>query len=106
EKRRRDNMNERIEELASLMPESFLYELGENGDYSDPLQHPMSQPANTSATSPTTAILIKPDFKPNKGTVLAKCVEYIQRVHSVIDEQNAQELQLRQLVNDLEERCG
>ncbi|CAN6625341.1 hypothetical protein TRVA0_010S01442 [Trichomonascus vanleenenianus] len=87
ERRRRDNINEKIKELADLVPEPFL--LGQpdaNGNYS--------------------TVGIAKDEKPNKGTILSKSVDYIKHLQHVIDEQNRRELELQELVQSLQQAAG
>lgn len=88
ERRRRDNLNERIQELATLVPESLLNKL-------DPVGSPGSH-QNT----------LTKDGKPNKGTILTRSVEYIRHLQQVIDEQNQQELNLRETIHTLQRQLG
>lgn len=88
ERRRRDNLNERIQELATLVPDSLLYQV-------DNLQSPSSH--QTTFTK---------DGKPNKGTILAKSVEYIRHLQGVIDDQNRREMELQDMIQALERQLG
>ena len=74
ERRRRDNINEQIQELAALVPNSLL---GLNASIQSP---------RTDNGVPTTA-----PQKPNKGMVLRKSVEYIQMLKSLLEEKTERE---------------
>lgn len=69
ERKRRDNMNEKIQELLTLIPDDFF---NDNRDKS-------------SGTK---------DGKPNKGQILTKGLEYIQDLQNKIDENNRKEVEL------------
>lgn len=101
ERRRRDNINDRITELASLLPEVLLEQANNGNDDvpgspGTPLQAILSPAPGSSlplpslGTSPSTPTLLAGAHmaqgvgaaavaasKPNKGIVLAKSVEYI-----------------------------
>lgn len=72
ERRRRDNINEQIQELAIL-----VQELGSS-------QSPRPDPGMINGL-PT---------KPNKGVVLRKSVEYIRTLRAMVDEKNERERQM------------
>lgn len=69
ERKRRDNMNEKIQELLTLIPQEFF------DDHKD----------KSSGTK---------DGKPNKGQILTKGLEYIQDLQNKIDENNRKEVEL------------
>ncbi|CEP24499.1 RTG1 [Cyberlindnera jadinii] len=69
DRKRRDNMNEKIQELLALIPDHY---------FSDPKD-------KSSGTK---------DGKPNKGQILTKGVEYIQDLQNKIDENNRKEVGL------------
>lgn len=75
ERRRRDNINEKIQELASLMPD-----LGGS---------PIPE-------SPTTK-----DSKPNKGIVLRKSVDYIRHLQQLLTDHLRREAELEDMVRML-----
>ncbi|ANB12778.1 Rtg1p [Sugiyamaella lignohabitans] len=83
ERRRRDNINEKIKELSELIPEKFLMA----GMDQQLLQKGM-------------------DDRPNKGTILARSVDYIRQLQAIIDDQNRAELDLQDLVNSLQRNLG
>lgn len=69
DRKRRDNMNDKIQELLVLLPEEYFSEAKDK----------------SSGTK---------DGKPNKGQILTKGVEYIQDVQNKIDENNRKEVEL------------
>lgn len=83
ERRRRDNINEKIKELCDLLPEAFLY-----------------------ATNDPNAYNGSKDDKPNKGTILARSVDYIRKLQQIIDDQNRRELELQDMVQQLQRQNG
>lgn len=79
ERKRRDNINDRIQELLTLLPaELFLEPLGDGSGFDD---------AATRLTGTK-------DGKPNKGQILTKLVDYIQLMQSDIDKNNRREVEL------------
>lgn len=81
ERKRRDNINERIQELLTLIPPEYFLENVREGalGYEDAISK------NTGTK----------DGKPNKGQVLSKAVEYIQSLQNLIDENNRKEVELQ-----------
>lgn len=80
ERKRRDNINERIQELLTLIPAEYFQDNGQDGGgYDDGI-------AKNTGTK---------DGKPNKGQVLSKSVEYIQSLQNLIDENNRKEVELQ-----------
>lgn len=82
ERKRRDNINDKIQELLTLIPAGFFQsgkELKEvKGEDGEPI-------VRNSGTK---------DGKPNKGQILTSSVEYIQYLQDVIDKNNRQEIEL------------
>lgn len=83
ERRRRDNINDKIQELSILVPDSLLY--------------------SNDATGPN---MLTKEGKPNKSTILAKSVDYIRQLQTVIDEQNRKEIELQDIVQNLQRQLG
>lgn len=79
ERKRRDNINERIQELLTLIPVDYFQENGQETRYEEGM-------AKNTGTK---------DGKPNKGQVLSKSVEYIQSLQNLIDENNRKEVELQ-----------
>lgn len=88
ERKRRDNINEKIQELLQLIPASYFLELAKDG------------PVNSDdAVARSTGTK---DGKPNKGQILTRAVEYIQFLQNKIDEDNRKEVELFLKVKTLE----
>lgn len=95
ERRRRDNINDRIHELSTLIPEAFLNEPLAGS----PILGPMGSP-------PPSQVPGTKDGRPNKGTILIKSVDYIRKLQTVIDEQNQREIEMYDRLNILERQLG
>lgn len=78
ERKRRDNINEKIQELLSLIPSVYF-------------QEPAAREEEDGGTKSTGT----KDGKPNKGQILTKSVEYIQYLQNLIDENNRREVELQ-----------
>lgn len=81
ERKRRDNINERIQQLLTLIPSDFFQDSAKEGPgngYDDGI-------SKSTGTK---------DGKPNKGQILSKAVEYIQSLQALIDENNRREVEL------------
>ncbi|GMG44443.1 unnamed protein product [Ambrosiozyma monospora] len=77
DRKRRDNMNEKIQELLELIPKSFFEDSKDK----------------SSGTK---------DGKPNKGQILSKSVDYINWLQAQIDERNRKEVELSIKLRNLE----
>lgn len=77
ERKRRDNINEKIQELLALIPNGYFAECGSNEEEENGLKSTGTK-----------------DGKPNKGQILTKSVEYIQSLQNLIDENNRKEVEL------------
>ncbi|ORY78111.1 helix-loop-helix DNA-binding domain-domain-containing protein [Protomyces lactucae-debilis] len=75
ERRRRDNINESIQELSHIVPATML-------GTAAPQTH--SPPPQASPVGGNTV----PAAKPNKGVVLRKSIEYIGMLRSELDRRN------------------
>lgn len=78
ERKRRDNINERIQELGAIIPLQF-FDLSKE---------------KSSGTK---------DGKPNKGQILSKSIEYVEFLQDKIDENNKKEIELLIILKKLEE---
>ncbi|GMM38838.1 Rtg1 protein [Saccharomycopsis crataegensis] len=78
ERKRRDNINDKIQELGTIIPSKFFE-------------------SNKDKSSGTK------DGKPNKGQVLSKSIEYIEFLQDKIDENNKKEIELLIILKKLEE---
>lgn len=100
ERKRRDNINDKIQELLTLIPTEFFQNNNNNKDNkSKPSakllkeESPDDDPSKNSGTK---------DGKPNKGQILTKSVEYLQYLQSTIDENNRKEVELIMRLKTLE----
>jgi len=82
ERKRRDGINEKIQELLTLIPGSF-FQVGK-----EPKDGKGDDEQVTMKSSGTK------DGKPNKGQILTSSVEYIQHLQNVIDQNNRKETEL------------
>ncbi|KAL8280304.1 hypothetical protein RQP46_007221 [Phenoliferia psychrophenolica] len=94
ERRRRDNINDRITELASLLPECLLDQVNApegsgDADGDSPLSPGLPPPSLTNAMGAPTlsqqAAAATAAGKPNKGIILAKSVEYIRYLQQLVE---------------------
>ncbi|KAI8459714.1 helix-loop-helix DNA-binding domain-containing protein [Phakopsora pachyrhizi] len=96
ERRRRDNINDRISELAQLLPDSVLETtsgLRHSSGVINVVDEPIleSSPQNQSQQSDSGSNLnvannsTSPSQKPNKGVILAKSVDYIKHLKELLD---------------------
>lgn len=101
ERKRRDKINEKIQELLSLIPPGYFQESATNNNQTQKTND--SQQSNHEAM---VAAAVKSfgtkDGKPNKGQVLTKSLEYIQALQNTIDENNRKEVELKILLKKLE----
>ncbi|ORY73072.1 helix-loop-helix DNA-binding domain-domain-containing protein [Leucosporidium creatinivorum] len=124
ERRRRDNINDRITELASLLPE-ILLEQASNGNEDVPgspgtpltamlSPAPGTIPLPALGTSPATPTLLAGAHmaqgagaaaaaaaKPNKGIILAKSVEYIRYLQQLVELHAQRNTELERLIHEL-----
>ncbi|CAH6720352.1 retrograde regulation protein 1 [[Candida] jaroonii] len=77
ERKRRDNINEKIQELLTLVPSELFNDNNKTEDIDLQIKN--------SGTK---------DGKPNKGQILTKSVEYIQYLQNKIDENNRKEVEM------------
>ncbi|KAL1689791.1 helix-loop-helix DNA-binding domain-containing protein [Schizophyllum commune] len=124
ERRRRDNINERISELAGLIPEEMLDGVaGQGGNAGDKAEKDKAGQSPTSPTSPMLDMLKMEDgdgaeslnapgtvtptpatandskdkpnsMKANKGMILRKSVEYIRYLQQLVNAQGARNREL------------
>ncbi|KAF8004691.1 hypothetical protein HF325_000148 [Metschnikowia pulcherrima] len=97
ERKRRDNINEKIQELLTLIPSEYFLEkeqpaAGSTGAANHAFEEALSKLAGTR------------DGKPNKGQILTQAVEYIQTLQNTIDENNRKEVELFLKMKTLEKQ--
>lgn len=90
ERKRRDNINDKIQELLTLIPAEYfdpLTQKGENHDEEDLAVRNLGTK----------------DGKPNKGQILTKLVDYLRDLQNQIDENNRKEVELQIRLRSLEQ---
>ncbi|EGW32449.1 uncharacterized protein SPAPADRAFT_61516, partial [Spathaspora passalidarum NRRL Y-27907] len=94
ERKRRDNINEKIQELSTLIPAEFFQDTTKAG--SPDVTKEGSEGMGDTEEDVNNAVKIAgtKDGKPNKGQILTKSVEYLQYLQSLIDENNRKEVEL------------
>lgn len=105
ERKRRDNINEKIQELLTLIPGEYFQDVGKDGvppaaNSPSAGQGPGYEEALAMAKSTGTR-----DGKPNKGQILTQAVEYIQHLQNSIDENNRREVELFLKMKTLEKQA-
>ncbi|CAN3374220.1 hypothetical protein DIURU_004140 [Diutina rugosa] len=86
ERKRRDNINEKIQELLTLIPAKYF----------DPKLQKDAKKEEDVKNSGTK------DGKPNKGQILTKSVDYLRDLQNLIDENNRKEVELQMRLRQLE----
>lgn len=102
ERKRRDNINDKIQELLTLVPPEFFQEqLATNNalTQANALNAQLEHDAAIAAAMKNSGTK---DGKPNKGQILTKSVEYIQYLQKKIDENNRNEVELIMKLKNLE----
>lgn len=94
ERKRRDNINEKIQELLTLVPPEFFQEV--------PDKNPANEDDQDAAINAAMKNSGTKDGKPNKGQILTKSVEYIQYLQNLIDENNRKEIELTMRLKKLQ----
>ena len=90
ERRRRDNINEKIQELAAIIPDEFMTPASQIHGPSSPLS---ASPATHHAPDGT--------IKHNKGVILRKSVDYIRSLQDVVKEAQRRARRLEEEVKRL-----
>ncbi|KAI5963553.1 RTG1 [Candida pseudojiufengensis] len=102
ERKRRDNINDKIQELLTLIPQEYFITKDEStSTNTSKIKKESSPPPFTNEKSPseedinnTVSKTGTKDGKPNKGQILTKSVEYLQYLQNLIDENNRKEVEL------------
>jgi len=90
ERRRRDNINEKIQELAAIIPDEFMTPASAIHGQSSPL-----------GASPATHHAPDGTIKHNKGIILRKSVDYIRSLQDVVKESQRRARRLEEEVKRL-----
>ena len=112
DRRRRDNINERIQELLDMIPEEYFDSYyGKNSESGTPVATPglggsvASTPATPGAGNKSKGSGTR-DGKPNKGQILTQTVEFITRLQNGVDAKNREEVDLMTKVISLSKKTG
>ncbi|KAK6455543.1 helix-loop-helix DNA-binding domain-containing protein [Scheffersomyces xylosifermentans] len=105
ERKRRDNINEKIQELLTLIPPEFFQDAKDNNK-TKPKEPDLYEKNPSASDEADIAAAMKnsgtKDGKPNKGQILTKSVEYLQYLQNLIDENNRKEVELIMKLKTLE----
>lgn len=120
ERRRRDNINDRITELASLLPECLLDQVNNGNDDTPgspgtpmsamlspaPSMIPLPLLGTSPATTSLSASAAAAAAKPNKGIILSKSVEYIRYLQQLLQLHTQRTTELERIVAELRHDRG
>jgi Helix-loop-helix DNA-binding domain len=90
ERRRRDNINEKIQELAAIIPDEFMAPAAA-----------LHGPASPLSASPSTHHAPDGTIKHNKGVILRKSVDYIRSLQDIVKESQRRARRLEEEVKRL-----
>ncbi|GAV52220.1 hypothetical protein ZYGR_0AG02110 [Zygosaccharomyces rouxii] len=107
DRRRRDNINDRIQQLLSMIPQEFFQEYNRSNNDSEHslLDTPVSGTPKENSISKTKSTGTK-DGKPNKGQILTQTVEYINALQNQVDSKNREEAELIFKIQELSRKTG
>lgn len=111
DRKRRDNINDRIQQLLTMIPSEFFEDYYKNPNAGDlesnfgdtPSSATTPKPGSYSAKVKSTGTR---DGKPNKGQILTQAVEYIMSLQNQIDTRNREEVELILKVQELSNATG
>lgn len=96
DRKRRDNINDRIQELLTLIPREYFqeyYTSNSTGSGGNGEESVVGTPSSVSAGTPKPKGTGTKDGKPNKGQILTQAVEYIARLQNQVDAKNREEVE-------------
>lgn len=107
DRRRRDNINDRIQQLLSMIPQEFFQEYTRSNNDSEHslLDTPTSGTPKEASVAKTKSTGTK-DGKPNKGQILTQTVEYINALQNRVDSKNREEVELMFKIQELSKKTG
>lgn len=107
DRRRRDNINDKIQQLLTKIPQELFqdYNRSNNDSESSLVDTPGSTTPKTNSAAKTKSTGTK-DGKPNKGQILTQTVEYINVLQNKIDAKNREEVELIFRAQELSKRTG
>lgn len=95
DRKRRDNINDRIQELLTLIPKNYFHEYynstnANGGTSNNGVSAESANMGNDLVKNKGTGTK---DGKPNKGQILTQAVEYITKLQNQVDERNREEVE-------------
>lgn len=105
DRKRRDNINDRIQELLTLIPRDYFQEYYVNGGINMGEESLVGTPGSNVGTPKPKGTGTK-DGKPNKGQILTQAVEYITRLQNQVDAKNREEVEYMLQLSKLAKRAG
>lgn len=107
DRRRRDNINDRIQQLLSMIPHEFFQEYNRSNNDSEQslLDTSASDTPKESSIAKARSTGTK-DGKPNKGQILTQTVEYINALQNQVDSKNREEAELIFKIQELCKKTG
>ncbi|KAI5951019.1 RTG1 [Candida jiufengensis] len=101
ERKRRDNINDKIQELLTLIPNEYFITKEDSTSTQNLTttkikkeESPIEKSPSEEDINNTVSKTGTKDGKPNKGQILTKSVEYLQSLQNLIDENNRKEVEL------------
>ncbi|SCU94000.1 LAME_0F05732g1_1 [Lachancea meyersii CBS 8951] len=111
DRRRRDNLNDKMQTLLKLIPEELFQEYYRRKEVVD-LENGHSTPGSAGVPAGGSASGSKlkgtgtKDGKPNKGQILTQAVEYMTKLQAQVDARNREEVELILRVKELSKKTG
>ncbi|SCU80519.1 LADA_0B07976g1_1 [Lachancea dasiensis] len=111
DRRRRDNLNDKIQALLELIPEEMFQDYYGRKDPAE-LENGQGTPGSIAFGTGSSASGIKmkgtgtKDGKPNKGQILTQAVEYITRLQAQVDARNREEVELILRLKELSKKIS
>ncbi|SCU78888.1 LANO_0A04368g1_1 [Lachancea nothofagi CBS 11611] len=105
DRRRRDNLNDKIQQLLDKIPEDYFQDYYRRKDVIDMDDAQMTPGSNGLGSAGSVSAKLKgtgtKDGKPNKGQILTQAVEYITKLQGHVDARNREEVELILRVKEL-----
>ncbi|CAL9734438.1 retrograde regulation protein 1 [Monosporozyma servazzii] len=110
DRKRRDNINDRIQELLALIPREYFYENSTSAtsttcNNSNGEESVVDTPGSAVGTPRSKGTGTK-DGKPNKGQILTQAVEYITSLQNQVDSKNREEVEYMLQLSKLAKAAG
>ncbi|CUS21631.1 LAQU0S03e07030g1_1 [Lachancea quebecensis] len=109
DKKRRGNINDKIQQLLSMIPPEYFqdyYRRSDSIDYENNQMTPGGSVLSSAGMSSKNKGTGTKDGKPNKGQILTQAVEYISKLQNQVDARNREEVELILRVKELSKKTG